>query len=364
MPKDRETAASGGGGISSFGELPTGNRTESWESGVPMFKYPAGKWVHMRLLGKLFPGVRHWLKTKNQKNFSVLCHNYNPASNKFDLEKTCPCCKLGLKWSRIAWCNAIIRKYQKGDSSNPVRVVPMSGSVTYKIKEIMEGRGGVEPTDSKKGWDLEILNNPHGDPSTQYNVQRGDKTPLTEDELEFELTPLHKIVKPLPLEEVEGILERFGYTAAASGDDDDEADEGSGGDDDDTTRRSGSKPTTPAKKPSSGGGAKKPPADEDEWGDDDDKMKPPADDDDDAAPAEEEEEAPPPKQNKKPPAKPEKKPVKPADDDDDAEEAPASDDDDEETPPAKPNKKPAGKPEAKKPPAGGDKDWDASDDWD
>jgi len=217
--------------MDSFADWKGGGRTPRWEDKVRFYALPPGKWVKIRLISKLYTHVRHWLKSKKNKNFPVLCLNYNPRTNKFD-KKVCPACayadpKSGenIRWSRLAYVNIIPRAVQKKEKDNPSEWrhgMALPAMVCRKIAEITELEGH-EPYDPKKGYDLEILYNPAADPSAQYNVQRGEKTKLSEQERNLELYDFSKLVEPIPAKEVQDIMDRFGYTGS---DDEGEADDG------------------------------------------------------------------------------------------------------------------------------------------
>jgi hypothetical protein len=217
--------------MDSFADWKSGGRTPRWEDKVRFYALPPGKWVKIRLISKLYTHVRHWLKSKKNKNFPVLCLNYNPRINKFD-KKVCPACayvdpKSGenIRWSRLAYVNIIPRAVQKKEKDNPSEWrygMALSAMVCRKIAEITELEGH-EPYDPKWGYDLEILYNPAADPSAQYNVQRGEKTKLSEQERNLELYDFAKLVEPIPAKEVQDIMDRFGYTGS---DDEGEADDG------------------------------------------------------------------------------------------------------------------------------------------
>jgi hypothetical protein len=240
-----------GDGLADFADMKGSERTPRWEDDLRMYKLPDGKWAKVRVVGKAFMLVRHWLRSKKGKNFPVLCHNFDPVTRRFT-KKVCPVCayrdpKTGeeMRWSKIAYVNLIPRSEQAKNKKHPKEwrfAFAMPNAVIRKIAELTDLEGA-EPSDPRKGYDLEILHNPAADPASQYNVQRGEKSKLTEEEQKLDLYYFPKLVKLLPISEIEDIMQRFGYTGEDDDVDEDEVDEVSDGSDD-----SGKKKKKPAKR--------------------------------------------------------------------------------------------------------------------
>ena len=334
---------------------------------VELVKMANGKWVQIRILpDDILSYSQHWInilasKTKREVRIPKLCLAHDP--NTEERTGVCPYCDINDPATSYL-VNVVVRQLQddapaknrisreeresgfknmNSDSWTPVRVLRLTAGLMKKIQELkglnkVKGKDGVKTFDvdhPKFGLDLNIKYDGNAKGPEKYQVNTGERTALTEDELQYlkwDLSP--SLITELGLEslaQAKKELARMQIVGAEEFDDD--------GDDDDLVGKK--------KKPAS----KKPPADDfDDEDDDDDppprkkpaskksvSKKPPADDFDD----DDDDEYPP--QRKKPASK---KP--PADDFDD-------DDDDDDPPPRK-------KPASKKPLADDFDDEDDDDD--
>ena len=206
-----------------------------------------GEFLAIRIISGLIGTKTHWvaLEGKDDGIFSVPkpCLSYDPATLRHDEDITCPYCQAE-EWfkehdikvkagkmegnparSSVEYvCNAIPRELQedikpkitkeeeaesgiiqKGSKSKtPVRVIRLTPGLVAKIKDIqklnvhrvkfkdkdtgkvVEERKAMPIYHPKYGQDINIkFNDKAKSPGDYYAVQRDDKTPLTEEELEY-----------------------------------------------------------------------------------------------------------------------------------------------------------------------------------
>jgi hypothetical protein len=175
----------------------------------------------LRLFGSIAEYPQHWFEFKNPKSsqktrFSKYCLAYNTETHKHDPSIPCPYCQAQFKVTMSYFTNAIIRDLQdnqpatlaewtkseketyfkeKGSTSwTPVRVVQLPLSVISQIQRIKNF--GTDPVTKKRiiypiadeqfGCDI-IVSYDERAPSLQqrYYVQKGDSTPLTEEEQSY-----------------------------------------------------------------------------------------------------------------------------------------------------------------------------------
>ena len=177
------------------------------------------EYTRVRLLGDVFELKVHWIPTKTKKGgdsaFPVLCRK-----NEADSEKCC-ICRAGLRTQTIYLTNAIIRDIQEDEPKkkgkipegteyrkpgdkwwSPVRVLQIPAGAVTKIQRFSEnnkvklksGEFKVAPiNDPKYGRDLEILFDSTQTGSGMYDIQKGERSPLTDEEKEYLLYNLEEV---------------------------------------------------------------------------------------------------------------------------------------------------------------------------
>lgn len=433
---------------SDLGDIPTSGKEKRSkpDERVAVYKFPKNKWVRLRLLDGMITTAGYWVTTKKKDKtegrFFAPCNSYDYETHERDDNKIDPWrdaaaelneynedrnkAKKVISFQKTYWIGAIVRQEQEkapatlprptkaelesgfkdkdSDSFTPVyairmtktlveRIQGLKGTNTHFNKKTGETKS-YHMSDEKFGCDLMIKFDPDAStPANMYDVQKGDRTPLTEEEKSYLLQNLELLIDEPEDEaelirdfeswakrndvEIEGMSIKGIKKSKAKDEEvkkkkskvvEEDLDEDEDEDEDEAPKKkpakAGKKPAKvvdedlddeededdeeeeeekPAKKPAKK--SPKKPVDEDEDEDEDDDL------DDD----EEEEVKPAKKPGKKPAAKPSKKPV---DEDDEDEEDDDLDDEEEEE--VKPKKKPA----AKKPAVEEDEDDEEDDDLD
>jgi len=222
------------------------NTKNDWRDAVDLYKFKNCtdlEFNHIRLLGPITSATIHWIEiiTKDQKktSFPIICCGYDPETE-FTNESICPACIAKTKTQKFYLQNAIIRHFQedkpanaqsindypeelavqfrkKGDKSwSPVRVVKITSTTGSKLKDIVslnkhniQGKNvSMDISDPKYGMDVFIKFNKDETAANMYNAQRGNPTPLTDEEKLYKLFNLD-VVKPDP-EKAEKDLLRLG----------------------------------------------------------------------------------------------------------------------------------------------------------
>lgn len=374
-----------------FAQIPAGNdKSPRLEDLFEVLAWPKkAKWVQIRLFGPIVSSAQHWFKFSNAEgkevNFPKDCLRWDSEEHGFDISKPCPYCDLADKFGgkvvragKFFYSNAIVRDLQEdtpskikmtpeekksgfknmeSDSWTPVRVVKIPISLARKLKSLAELNKAkidgqlqvVDLSDYEHGCDVQVKYDAKVEnPTDMYQVQKDERTPITEDEEGY---LVFNIEEPLPKEELASAKEEAKRIAKSLSDlesDEEEEDEEEEDEEEEAPRskKSSKASKTPEKK------GKKPPVDDDEEEEEEeeeeeDEEEEEEEDEDDED--EEEEETPRSKKSsKKPAAKPSKK-KPPVDDDEEEEddEDEEEEDDEEETPRSKKSSKASKTPEKK-----------------
>ncbi|QZE56779.1 hypothetical protein pEaSNUABM20_00243 [Erwinia phage pEa_SNUABM_20] len=223
-----------------FGDIQDNSKRDSLrESEIfeifPLSKKANGNWVSIRLLNlDLLPIKKHWIKIMGGKDkdkeikIPRMCVSFDPDNQNKPLNgMKCPYCGIAhgndesgapaqydYKW----YAQAIIRDEQAAaprkmpkltkqeqktgkkemgsESWTPVMCIPLSNSLAGKIRELGErnihtvkdkksgkkSKQAFQVNHDKYGCDIEIKYNPKKSPAERYTIERGDHTPLTEEE--------------------------------------------------------------------------------------------------------------------------------------------------------------------------------------
>lgn len=223
-----------------FGDIQDNSKRDSLrESEIfeifPLSKKANGNWVSIRLLDlDLLPIKKHWIKIMGGKDkdkeikIPRMCVSFDPDNQNKPLNgMKCPYCGIAhgndesgapaqydYKW----YAQAIIRDEQAAaprkmpkltkneqktgkkemgsESWTPVQCIPLSNSLAGKIRELGErnihtvkdkksgkkSKQAFQVNHPKYGCDIEIKYNAKKSPAERYTIERGDHTPLTEEE--------------------------------------------------------------------------------------------------------------------------------------------------------------------------------------
>lgn len=192
-------------------------RMKRWEDSVEKLELTKD-YQTVRFLEAPSSGAKHWIEFKNEegqkKGFYSPCFAFNSETDSFENTSHCPACKAGIKAGLFYASNSIVRALQEDKPENakkekpnddgfkskddkgwsPVRVVVVPSSMAKKIRNIVtlnkykiDGKQVSKSVEDKKfGCDLEIsFDKDAGGGGAMYDIQKGDKSSLTEEELKY-----------------------------------------------------------------------------------------------------------------------------------------------------------------------------------
>jgi hypothetical protein len=350
-----------------------GDRAPRVSDLIETVNFPAGEWITLRFVGPAVSYGIHWIETMKKDggkvSFPTVCLAYDPETEETDSTHECPWCDSDsekIRFSPDYYSNAIVRGLQEDEPSKktkptakeeetgfkekgsktwtPARGVRLTRTLIRELKKLgalnrvknkKTGETKAYPLSHPKfGCDVNVMYDPtEKTPSKKYMIQKGERTPLTDEEQEYLLWKIEEMQHPMSLKDANKEFERWAEKmdvkkkGKAKDDDDEDDDEDSDDEDEDDEPKS----KKGAKKPVKKGKAK----DDDDEDDDED-----SDDEDDDLDDDEDEK---PKKGAKKVDK-KAKGKKSSKDDDDDEDDDLDDDEDDEP---KSKKKPAKKGKAK-----------------
>jgi len=199
---------------------------------------------NIRLIGPIMSACYHWVEVQkqdgNKVNFPMTCSGYNPETEETE-ENKCPACRAKINQQKFYFQNSIIRQLQEdkparaksitdfpaevkkkyrevGDESwSPIKVIRITTTCATQLRDIVKLNrhkigGNVvakDVSDNKYGVDIFIKYDPDQSPASMYNVQKGDPTPLSEEELKYKLFNL-EVVKTDPIKAEKDLI-RLGH---------------------------------------------------------------------------------------------------------------------------------------------------------
>lgn len=201
---------------------------------VTIYKIPEKKWTTVRFHPEIHCYATAWVKTKNKEGkptkFPALLRSFDPITQEFDSTIKDPWYEFSQKEradeidqkdrliqvSKKFYGNMIVRKLQAqkpertpkpeaeeiesgyknkdSDTWTDWSAFALPPGLIRAIKElrdlnVVESKNGSSTaysvTDIKYGCDIKIYFDPDQTPSSQYKIQLGDQTPLTEEELGY-----------------------------------------------------------------------------------------------------------------------------------------------------------------------------------
>ena len=335
-----------------------GDRAPRIDQIVELFKPRGDKFYTIRFVGPIFSYGAHWFEINKKDggtaSISKECLAWDDTTESVDSDRLCPYCKLDEKGRPTVhyYQNIIIRdevenapakmrrtasekesgfKEKDSESWTPVRVMRLPPGAVVALRDMAElnkhgQKGSKKPyavDHEKYGCDIIYKYKPKEAGNAKHNFQKGDPSPITEEEDEYLLWNIEDMVKPDDLKVAKDEANRLRSRLVNEPDEEEEEEEGE----------------YPKKK--------KPSFEEDDDEPPKKKRKPVEEEEE-----EEEEEDAPPKKKKKPVEEeeeedaPPKKKRKPVDEDDEDESPkkkrkPVDDEDEEEDEPPKKKKKPS-----------------------
>ena len=236
-----------------WGDTKPNNNLAKWEDSVEWYRFKGPKdnveFNHIRLIGPIMSAAQHWVEVTKQDGkktkFPMTCSGYDTNTEATAVQK-CPACRAAINQTKFYFQNAIMRNLQEdkparakgledfpgeaekkfrevGDKHwTPVKVVRIPSSCAVQLRDIVKlnkhkvaGRiESMDISDSEYGCDLFIKYDKDESPSSMYNVQKGDVTPLSEEEMAYKIFNLEVVVADA--EKNEKDLIRLGYLAGSA----------------------------------------------------------------------------------------------------------------------------------------------------
>lgn len=218
----------------SFDDAKTNSRTEKIKVTdlISLVKLPEKKWVTGRLYGGLNSYATGWVNYKNKEGkkgkFPVNLRSYDPTTGQFDStiydpwfalwqrekDEGVPKEKMTIQINKKFYADFLLRSAQRqqpstltkptraeresgfkdkdSDTWTPWTVFAMPPTLVEKVKELKglnlvrsksSGTKAYSVADAKYGCDVRIYFDDEKSPADKYQIQLGDRTPLSEEEL-------------------------------------------------------------------------------------------------------------------------------------------------------------------------------------
>jgi len=200
---------------------------QRWDANINWWDAPANQFSRIRFLGPVFIIKQHWLRSKNNKNFPMMCRNWDAAhqQTKPEEQQDCPICRdfasdKEMATRETALVHAIIRDL---GVVKPVRInttvrIALERLAQINVHQFTDPQSGkpitmaVDITDPYYGMDVFYLFSPN-DKSTKHQISQAASCSLSPQELEYlnQLTNWRDIIKPEPAAEVVRSLKMNGY---------------------------------------------------------------------------------------------------------------------------------------------------------
>lgn len=177
-----------------------------WEDDIEWHDFNDGKLHMIRVVGDIKVMSRHWVKTLSSKSFPQWCPQLDEETEKYLSDRPCPAHDdfgSDLRPQKVLVGNCIIRALQERGDDNPVRGFMLPHAINDDLHDIVEIIK-CDPADPKKGIDLAIRYNSKAKGNKKWGLQRGERTPLTDDEKEFNFYDFEKLAPNFDDEEVQG----------------------------------------------------------------------------------------------------------------------------------------------------------------
>ena len=213
------------------GSATGGDKAPRIDQIVELFQPKPKKFYQIRLVGPMFSYAAHWFEInkkdgKGQAKFSKDCLAWNDEVEALDSDRSCPYCDLDPKRAQVHYYqNVIIRdleekapkdnsvskaerktgfKDKDSDSWTPVRVLRLPPSAVQLLRDLAElnkhGKKGEKTAhpveDEQYGCDIMYKFDPDATGSGKHQFQKGDHSPITEEEAEYLLWNIENMVEP------------------------------------------------------------------------------------------------------------------------------------------------------------------------
>lgn len=223
---------------------PAGEKQKRVDEIVDVLELGA-EYTQMRLIGDVWPYATHWISIKTQKgviNIPKVVPNFDPKTDTFDetIEDPYKFLDNEVQTSKRYFVNAIVRELQENEPRKrtsptseeertgwkskdsrtwtPVRVLSIPSSAARSLQKLigmntyrMKSGKVVEKelSDPRFGCDIFISYDANEAGTSKYSVQKGDRTPLTDDEQGYLLWDLSNLMEAETPEEARADAQRL-----------------------------------------------------------------------------------------------------------------------------------------------------------
>lgn len=170
---------------------------KDWMDGLPNISFKETRQLTLRPITPMLMLARHWPRSlQSGKNCPpIWCPKFNEETQKFDL--TLPCHlhdDFGDRWKaqKVIIFGAIVREWQEEGKKNPVGLITLPATASVTLVQIV-GINKYDIADPQKGCDINVVNAKDAQPANQWQIQRTDRTPLTDDEKKYKVPDLDKL---------------------------------------------------------------------------------------------------------------------------------------------------------------------------
>ena len=219
-----------------FGQTNTGGTKDKRPEDLVEMLKPTADFVQLRLIGGVYGYAQRWIDIETKKgiiSIPKVALNYDPETDSYDSTLEDPYAKIKnpQRVSKSYFVNCIVRdlqddkprklpevsrderrsglKSKESKSWTPVRVLRVPAGAADSIKKLMQMNKHrvdgkiqeMELSDEKYGMDLYISYDPNAAGTAKYNVQKGDASPLTEEEKKYLIWDISELMSPETLEE-------------------------------------------------------------------------------------------------------------------------------------------------------------------
>ena len=170
---------------------------KDWLDELPQISFKETRQLTIRPVTSFIMMARHWpvVLTNGKNTPPMWCPKFNSETQKFDLDYAC-CLHddFGDRWKaqKTIIFAAIVREWQEDGKKNPVGIIVLPGSTSSTLVQIV-GINKYDVSDQQKGCDLSVVYAKEAAAAQRWQIQRTDRSPLTDEEKAYRIPDLEKV---------------------------------------------------------------------------------------------------------------------------------------------------------------------------
>lgn len=174
-----------------------GDEMKDWLDGQQMINFKEVRDRTLRPVSGFLVMARHWPVSLQSGKMCppMWCPKLDSETQKFDASHRCHLHDdFGDRWraQKVIIFAAIVREWQEENKKNPVGIIVLPGSMTQTLVKIVS-INKYDVSDPAKGCDLSVTNAKEASAANRWQIQRTEKTPLTDEERQLVVPDLDKI---------------------------------------------------------------------------------------------------------------------------------------------------------------------------